>query len=41
VNKIYIPSDSADRWKDLLAEPKKQWKKGYSYNRDRHLFFLK
>jgi hypothetical protein len=30
VNKIYIPSDSADRWKDLLAEPKKQWKKGYS-----------
>jgi len=30
VNKIYIPSDSPDRWKDLLAQPKKQWKKGYS-----------
>ena len=30
MNKIYIPSDSPDRWKELLAEPKKQWKKGYS-----------
>lgn len=30
MNKIYIPSDSPDRWKDLLAQPKKQWKKGYS-----------
>ena len=30
MNKIYIPSDSPNRWKDLLAEPKKQWKKGYS-----------
>jgi len=30
MNKIYIPSDSPDRWKDLLAEPEKQWKVGYS-----------
>jgi hypothetical protein len=30
VNKIYIQSDSPDKWKDLLAQPEKQWKKGYS-----------
>jgi len=30
VNKIYIPSDSPDMWRNLLAQPKKQWKKGYS-----------
>jgi len=30
VNKIYIPSDSPDRWKDLLAQPERQWKVGYS-----------
>ena len=30
MNKIYIPSDSPDMWRNLLAQPKKQWKKGYS-----------
>ena len=30
MNKIYIPSDSPDRWKDLLAQPERQWKGGYS-----------
>lgn len=30
MNKIYIPSDSPDRWKDLLAQPERQWKVGYS-----------
>ncbi|MFC1532808.1 DUF6946 family protein [Thermodesulfobacteriota bacterium] len=27
---IYIPTKSAEDWKDLLAEPEKQWKTGYS-----------
>jgi len=29
-NNIYIPTKSADDWKDLIAEPEKQWKTGYS-----------
>lgn len=27
---FYIPSEGSDSWKDFLAEPDKQWKKGYS-----------
>jgi hypothetical protein len=27
---IYIPTTSADDWKNLLADPKKHWRKGYS-----------
>ena len=30
MNRIYIPSDSPDKWKGLLAQPNKQWKKSYS-----------
>jgi len=30
MNKIYAPTKSADDWKKLLAEPQKQWKKGFS-----------
>lgn len=28
--KIYLPTESAENWKKLLAEPEKQWKHGYS-----------
>ncbi len=28
--KIYIPATNPDDWKQLLAEPEKQWKKGFS-----------
>jgi uncharacterized protein DUF6946 len=27
---ILVPADSLDRWKDLLADPDKHWKAGYS-----------
>lgn len=30
MNNIYIPSKSSESWKELLAEPDKQWKSGYS-----------
>ncbi len=30
MNKIYIPSKGPEDWKQFLAEPEKQWKKGYS-----------
>ena len=30
MNKIYIPTTSAKDWRRFLAEPKKQWCKGYS-----------
>lgn len=29
-NKVYVPSKGIDSWRDLLADPVKQWKKGYS-----------
>ena len=28
--RIFIPTNGADSWQPLLAEPGKQWKKGYS-----------
>ncbi len=30
MNKVYIPSKKAKDWKQFLADPKKQWKRGYS-----------
>jgi len=30
MNNIYIPSKGPESWKEFLAEPDKQWKKGYS-----------
>ena len=30
MSKILIPANSADDWKQFLAEPNKQWKSGYS-----------
>jgi hypothetical protein len=30
MSKILIPANSADDWKQFLAEPDKQWKSGYS-----------
>lgn len=30
INRVFIPTNSADDWKGLLAEPDKQWKTGYS-----------
>ncbi len=30
MNRIYIPSKGPEDWKQFLAEPEKQWKKGYS-----------
>ncbi len=30
MNKIYIPTQSPEDWKKLLAEPEKHWKDGYS-----------
>jgi len=30
MSKIYIPASCADDWKQFLAEPDKQWKRGYS-----------
>jgi len=30
MKKIYIPTRSADDWRQLLAEPNKQWRSGYS-----------
>jgi hypothetical protein len=30
VTKIVVPTTSADDWQRLLAEPKKQWRSGYS-----------
>jgi len=30
VNRIFIPTKSAEDWKALLAEPDKQWRTGYS-----------
>jgi hypothetical protein len=30
LTKIYIPSTKPEDWKSLLADPKKQWRKGYS-----------
>jgi uncharacterized protein DUF6946 len=30
MDKIFIPARSPEAWKPLLAEPDKQWKKGYS-----------
>lgn len=29
-DKIYIPSKGPDSWKELLAQPEKQWKTGFS-----------
>ena len=28
--KFYVPTDGVESWRKLLAEPDKQWKKGYS-----------
>ena len=30
MSKIYIPTNSAEDWKQFLAEPEKHWKRGYS-----------
>jgi len=30
VNKIFIPTNSTEDWRSLLADPDKQWKTGYS-----------
>ncbi len=30
MTRIYMPSSSAEDWKQFLAEPDKQWKRGYS-----------
>ena len=30
MNKVYIPSKKAKDWKQFLADPKKQWKRGFS-----------
>ena len=30
MRRIFVPSTCADFWKCLLAEPKRQWAKGYS-----------
>ena len=30
INRIFIPTKSAEDWKALLAEPDKQWRTGYS-----------
>jgi len=30
MDRILIPAESSEDWKRLLAEPEKQWKKGYS-----------
>jgi len=30
MNIIFVPAESADAWKALLAQPDRQWKKGFS-----------
>ena len=30
MSKIFVPTTSVDRWKQLLADPDKQWRTGYS-----------
>jgi hypothetical protein len=30
VSKIYIPASSAEQWSQLLADPVKHWRQGYS-----------
>ena len=30
MHSIYIPTNSADDWRNLLADPKKHWRKGFS-----------
>ena len=30
MSKIYIPATSAEQWKQLLADPEKHWRQGYS-----------
>jgi uncharacterized protein DUF6946 len=30
VGNSYIPAQSAEDWRKLLADPEKQWKRGYS-----------
>jgi len=30
MSKVYIPSENAEDWKQFLAEPEKQWRRGYS-----------
>ena len=30
MNTIYVPTESAEQWKQFLAEPEKQWRKGFS-----------
>lgn len=30
MSKIYIPTDNAEDWKGFLADPKKQWRTGFS-----------
>jgi len=30
MNRIYVPTTSAEDWRELLAEPDKQWRSGYS-----------
>jgi len=30
MNHIYIPTSSPEDWRKFLAEPKKQWRSGYS-----------
>ena len=30
IAKILIPTDGADDWQRFLADPEKQWKRGYS-----------
>lgn len=30
MSKVYIPSKGAEDWKPFLAEPEKQWRRGYS-----------
>lgn len=30
MNRVYIPSKNAEDWKQFLADPEKQWRRGYS-----------
>jgi len=30
MNRVYIPSKKAEDWKQFLADPEKQWRRGYS-----------
>ncbi|UCZ54977.1 hypothetical protein LGQ02_09745 [Bacillus shivajii] len=30
MGRYYVPTNGVNAWKDLLADPKKQWKEDYS-----------